>query len=215
MPTARANPASCNAWATSPANLPSTEKNENAPDRHQLSFVTYDLEKWLRTLDIPAGTTQVVTYTVNSSKSKLHLDFAGYYPGSTIPAPGRPIWAIGGCDGYIGYPQEPGSMERSFTVQVTRKELGAPGAVDGDGDQQDPLPVGSLDETSGLTTELAKTTAVRLLGGLGRLDDRYRFIGRIVIGQRSAVEILVADAVVADVVALHVRVAQCVSTSAT
>ncbi len=120
----------CLAWATSPANLPSTEKNENAPDRHQLSFVTYDLEKWLRTLDIPAGTTQVVTYTVNSSKSKLHLDFAGYYPGSTIPAPGRPIWAIGGCDGYIGYPQEPGSMERSFTVQVTRKELGAPGAVD-------------------------------------------------------------------------------------
>jgi hypothetical protein len=46
---------------------------------------------------------------------------------------------------------------------------------------------------------------VRILGGLGRLDDRYRFIGRtctvdrVVIGQRSAVEILVAaDVLVAD-----------------
>ena len=105
--------------------------------------------------------------------------------------------------------------EQCQFVQGILDGAGAPGAVDGDGDQQDPLPVGSLDETSGLTTELAKTTAVRILGGLGRLDDRYRFIGRIVIGQRSAVEILVADALVADVVALHVRVAQCVSTSAT
>ncbi|MCP4712557.1 MAG: hypothetical protein GY869_28360, partial [Planctomycetes bacterium] len=120
----------CLAWATNPANLAPSEKNENAPDRHQLSYITYDLEKWLRTLDIPAGVTQNVTYAMVPAKSNIALDFAGYYPGSTIPAPGRPMWALGGVEGYVGYPQEPGDLERSFQIQVTRKELGAAGPVD-------------------------------------------------------------------------------------